>query len=146
MLRISRSSAVGSALRSGRRGRAFESPLLDRNDSHVAVVFGSEGLSRPRSYLTSFERLLPIGNFRVASSRQKRQPCGCRFWFRGTFTPAFLSHFVRTIIADWQFSSRLVLSRIARTIITRQKRQPYGCRFWLSAASPRGHLLLPIIR
>ncbi len=30
MLCISRSSAVGSALRSGRRGRAFESPLLDK--------------------------------------------------------------------------------------------------------------------
>ena len=39
-----RSSAVGSALRSGRRGRAFESPLLDRNGSRLAAVFGSEGL------------------------------------------------------------------------------------------------------
>ena len=32
-------SAVGSALRSGRRGRVFESPLLDKKDSQTAVFF-----------------------------------------------------------------------------------------------------------
>ena len=35
MLCISRSSAVGSALRSGRRGRAFESPLLVTNQAFI---------------------------------------------------------------------------------------------------------------
>ena len=36
--RISESSAVGSALRSGRRGRAFESPLSDKKrDSGLYV-------------------------------------------------------------------------------------------------------------
>ena len=29
----------GSALRSGRRGRVFESPLLDKKDSQTAVFF-----------------------------------------------------------------------------------------------------------
>ena len=33
------SSAVGSALRSGRRGRAFESPLSDQRRQSVAFVF-----------------------------------------------------------------------------------------------------------
>ena len=34
----SESSAVGSALRSGRRGRAFESPLSDINGKHEAII------------------------------------------------------------------------------------------------------------
>ena len=32
------SSAVGSALRSGRRGRAFESPLSDKSDDGLAAI------------------------------------------------------------------------------------------------------------
>ena len=35
----SRSSAVGSAPRSGRGGRAFESPLLDKRTVKMAVLF-----------------------------------------------------------------------------------------------------------
>ena len=35
-------SAVGSALRSGRRGRAFESPHSDRKGSHIGSLFLSE--------------------------------------------------------------------------------------------------------
>ena len=37
--RKSESSAVGSALRSGRRGRAFESPLSDKRSGSFAASF-----------------------------------------------------------------------------------------------------------
>ena len=37
------SSAVGSALRSGRRGRAFESPLPDKTDE-VQIWFNYDGI------------------------------------------------------------------------------------------------------
>ena len=38
LLLISESSAVGSALRSGRRGRAFESPLSDTNETAPVLL------------------------------------------------------------------------------------------------------------
>ena len=41
-----RSSAVGSALRSGRRGRAFESPLLDRKGWSIGHPFSVEYSAR----------------------------------------------------------------------------------------------------
>ena len=36
--RKTESSAVGSALRSGRRGRAFESPLSDKSDDGLTAI------------------------------------------------------------------------------------------------------------
>ena len=71
MLCISRSSAVGSALRSGRRGRAFESPLLDKKDSLTAVLFvwRLSALGVLRHYRSV--DYCRGGNFQVASSRQK---------------------------------------------------------------------------
>ena len=85
--KVARSSAVGSAPRSGRGGRAFESPLLDKKGQ--GCPFFVEAPLRPRGSYLGFrlERLLLISafasndyclsrhsrsNLRVASSRQKR--------------------------------------------------------------------------
>ena len=53
---LSRSSAVGSALRSGRRGRAFESPLLDKNRR----LFGLRFFVSKRLAPTSNEGAYPL--------------------------------------------------------------------------------------
>ena len=89
----------------GRSSRLFSTEttamwlsFLVQRDFHARVLISLRSNDYCRWQFTS--RLVLSRMARTIITRQKRQPCGCRFWFRGTFTPAFLSHFVRTIIAD----------------------------------------------
>ena len=51
---MAESSAVGSALRSGRRGRAFESPLSDKKTTRLSKI---DYLSRRFSVLGKYKRV-----------------------------------------------------------------------------------------
>ena len=73
-----RSSAVGGALRSGRRGRVFESPLLDKRDIHFGYPFLSKGASHtppagPNVAVRDAEHL-PDETGRAASAKRGLSP------------------------------------------------------------------------
>ena len=72
----SESSAVGSALRSGRRGRAFESPLSDRKERilYILSFFVQSFISEMPPLSDRKERILYILSFFVQNLISEMPP------------------------------------------------------------------------
>ena len=77
---LSRSGAVGSALRSGRRGRVFESRLLDKIAAQrLLFLLEDKGASNTRVLISLSSNDYCWSQFPSHVFSTKRQPNGCLF-------------------------------------------------------------------